>query len=84
MGLQHETECFCGDVYDKYGIDDEERCDRLCSGNGSQYCGGAFRNSVWFIFSSELVSNWKDFNFKLKVSDNYLYVKFAVFDLRHE
>ena len=45
-GLQNGSGCWCGDNYNKYGEADEAYCNKTCSGNDEQLCGGEYRNSV--------------------------------------
>ena len=46
-GVQHSSECFCGNEYDKYGRAAAGDCNMACAGNSSQICGGGWRNSVY-------------------------------------
>ncbi len=55
-GLQFGRACYCGSVegfpggdqgYKRYGSLDESRCNKTCSGDVTQACGGNFANSVW-------------------------------------
>ena len=46
-GLQASIRCYCGNGYDKYGAAGEADCDKTCSGNVNEICGGFWRNSVY-------------------------------------
>ncbi|XP_072020010.1 uncharacterized protein [Amphiura filiformis] len=48
--LQYTYQCFCGSEYDDYGRHgqvSESDCSHQCNGNGRQYCGAGWRNSVY-------------------------------------
>jgi len=46
-GLQYSSQCFCGNSAGRYGQKPDGECNMPCSGDGSQKCGSAWRNSVW-------------------------------------
>jgi len=46
-GLQYGSECWCSDTYGKYGT--SNRCDKPCTGNAEQICGGPMANSVYDV-----------------------------------
>lgn len=58
-GVQYSNECWCGYDYNKHGVADEADCNKTCSGNDDQFCGGTFRNSV-FRLSKYLLANLID------------------------
>ena len=43
-GVQFAEHCYCGDSYGRYG--NAANCDKPCSGDASQMCGGAYANNV--------------------------------------
>ena len=45
--LQSSNWCFCGNSYGKHGILKESECNRLCSGDTSEVCGGGWKNSIY-------------------------------------
>ncbi len=48
--VQYATECFCGDsddAYDRYGKADDSNCNRPCSGNSEEICGGSWNQNVF-------------------------------------
>ncbi|CAF1063650.1 unnamed protein product [Brachionus calyciflorus] len=48
-GLQFEFECFCSNIYGKYGQAEEVECDKKCPGDFNQKCGGTWRNSIYRV-----------------------------------
>lgn len=46
-GVQHGTECWCGNHYGRYGRRDKRECRTQCSGDKTRYCGGAWRNDIF-------------------------------------
>jgi hypothetical protein len=46
-GLQFSSHCFCGNQYGQHGRAPEAECSMPCSGDNSQTCGGAWRNSIY-------------------------------------
>jgi len=60
-GLQNGGQCFCGSESDlgTYGqAADDSECNKACTGNSSQTCGGSWRNSVWKITPSRREGTW--------------------------
>ena len=56
--LQAGRWCFCGDSgHDIYGTADN--CDRPCSGNNQETCGGAYANQVYLLPSACKFMNHK-------------------------
>ena len=56
--LQAGPWCFCGDSgHDIYGTADN--CDRPCSGNNQETCGGAYANQVYLLPSACKFMNHK-------------------------
>ena len=49
--FQAANECYCDNVYGRYGVD-TEGCTIDCLGDSSQICGGLWRNSVYEILHS--------------------------------
>lgn len=50
-GLQANKQCFCGLQYGKYGKADDSQCNRICSGDNSQTCGGTWRSQIYQTFT---------------------------------
>ncbi|GAB1606542.1 uncharacterized protein LOC115209445 [Argonauta hians] len=48
-GLEWRYECFCGNSYTMYGRRNESWCNRPCTGNQQQVCGGGYSLSVYAI-----------------------------------
>lgn len=46
-GTQFASECFCGESYDKHGTRNKSDCNKPCTGNGQESCGGANAISVY-------------------------------------
>ncbi len=46
LPLLKRSQCWCGDSVGKYGV---ANCTRICPGDKSEICGGAFSNSVYKI-----------------------------------
>ena len=46
-GLQNGNQCFCDDTYGGYGKVDESKCTKLCTGDPSLLCGGAWANMIY-------------------------------------
>lgn len=46
-GTQYGSSCFCGNSYGRYGA--ANNCDMVCSGKGSETCGGTWANSVYAL-----------------------------------
>jgi len=46
-GVQNGNQCFCGNSYGRYGVKSESDCNKKCSGNADQICGGSWRNNVY-------------------------------------
>ena len=44
--LKISSKCFCGDTYGKYG-EAKSGCDKSCTGDKSQSCGGLSSNNIW-------------------------------------
>jgi len=44
--VQNGSECFCGNSYDRLGT--ANNCNRPCSGNSTQICGGPWALSVYY------------------------------------
>ena len=42
-GVEFGRECFCGDSIDNNATTTEEGCDMTCTGNKTEFCGGADR-----------------------------------------
>ncbi|KAL3928763.1 MAG: hypothetical protein SGBAC_012506 [Bacillariaceae sp.] len=57
-GVQFSNQCFCGNAYDRLGSG--SGCTSTCWDSADQYCGGAYRNSVYLsgidVASSPLVA----------------------------
>ena len=47
FALQFYGNCFCGNTYGTHGKVSESECDHLCSSDNTQYCGAAYKNSVY-------------------------------------
>jgi len=47
---QYSSHCFCGNAYDRYGINTV--CNMACSGDKKQICGGPWANTVFRTGSS--------------------------------
>ncbi|CAH1788911.1 unnamed protein product, partial [Owenia fusiformis] len=41
--------CHCGDKFGRYGRSKSTVCDRPCTGNGTQICGGSWANSIFTV-----------------------------------
>jgi hypothetical protein len=54
FGLQGGRMCFCGNIYDKFGVAADGDCDQPCKGNGDVICGGRYRNSVYEIHGTSM------------------------------
>ena len=54
-GLQYHFECFCGShgLFDRLGKAPDSQCNRTCSGNNEEMCGGGWRLSVYKTYSGE-------------------------------
>jgi hypothetical protein len=39
------SQCYCGDTYG--GLGAVSRCNTICGGNPSEFCGGTYCNSVY-------------------------------------
>ena len=50
-GLQLYDQCWCGDSYGKYGMENENLCNLTCT-QGGAFCGGRFANSVFQVENS--------------------------------
>ncbi|XP_072039690.1 uncharacterized protein [Amphiura filiformis] len=47
-GMQSASYCICGDSdYDVYGVRSDGECNSACTGDSSEACGAAWRNSVY-------------------------------------
>ena len=46
-GLQNGNQCFCDDTYGRYGKVEESKCTKLCTGDPSLLCGGAWANMIY-------------------------------------
>lgn len=47
-GVQYYDQCFCGDEL-RHEIRPTEECNTPCAGDGSQTCGGEWRNSIYSV-----------------------------------
>ena len=62
MGLQYARECFCSDTFhNPYGRttkreDGSGGCNKKCTGNKSQQCGGTWRQMVYELLPSRTVT----------------------------
>ncbi|XP_036356851.1 uncharacterized protein LOC115209445 isoform X2 [Octopus sinensis] len=52
-GLEWRYECFCGNSYTMYGPRNESWCNRPCTGNTLQICGGGYSLSVYVVKSNK-------------------------------
>eukprot|EP01064_Diplonema_japonicum_P006538 TRINITY_DN1438_c0_g1_i1.p1 TRINITY_DN1438_c0_g1~~TRINITY_DN1438_c0_g1_i1.p1 ORF type:complete len:208 (+),score=38.61 TRINITY_DN1438_c0_g1_i1:824-1447(+) len=52
-GLQYGWQCWCSDSLVGAEPADSSRCNKPCTGNPSEICGGGFHNSVWAAFAPE-------------------------------
>jgi len=46
-GLEEGSDCYCGDSYARYGPGD--KCDKACTGDSSQICGGHFNYNAYSV-----------------------------------
>jgi len=46
-GVQYGSQCFCGNRTGSLGTVSETECNRTCTGNADEVCGGVDRNSVY-------------------------------------
>ncbi|XP_053397619.1 xylosyltransferase oxt-like [Mercenaria mercenaria] len=46
-GTENGKECFCGDNIKDYEMKPDSECNTKCAGNVEEYCGGAWRISVY-------------------------------------
>ncbi|XP_013393429.1 uncharacterized protein LOC106161105 isoform X2 [Lingula anatina] len=51
FGIQKGYACRCGNSYGTYGKTSDSECDMSCPGEGSEICGGDWRNVVYEIKS---------------------------------
>jgi glucan endo-1,3-alpha-glucosidase len=49
FAVQGGRDCLCGNKYGRYGQAPEAECKDNCWGNGTQKCGGPWRNSVYKV-----------------------------------
>uniref|UniRef100_A0A1I8J6X7 WSC domain-containing protein n=1 Tax=Macrostomum lignano TaxID=282301 RepID=A0A1I8J6X7_9PLAT len=49
FGVQFSSQCFCDSSFGSQGKGEESECNRPCSGNSSQICGGGGRNAVYAL-----------------------------------
>ncbi|PAA92570.1 hypothetical protein BOX15_Mlig011376g1, partial [Macrostomum lignano] len=49
FGVQSDEQCFCGTSYGSLGAANTSDCNRACTGNGAQICGGTWCNSVFAL-----------------------------------
>jgi hypothetical protein len=49
FGMQDGNQCLCGDNVGAYGQALETDCQQRCVGNEIEICGGAWRNSVFYV-----------------------------------
>ncbi|CAC5425477.1 unnamed protein product [Mytilus coruscus] len=55
LGLQASYACFCGNSFGDPGVyqtKNDSECNRPCTGNSSQICGGSWRNSVYELITA--------------------------------
>ncbi len=67
FGLQHASECFCGNTFGQLGI--STNCNMQCPGNSQQICGAAHTNS---IYSTSLFNSGNKLNFDYCLLNNNL------------
>ncbi|XP_074645965.1 kremen protein 1-like [Tubulanus polymorphus] len=51
-GLQNSWQCFCGNHVGMHGPAHESECNKRCTGNRREICGGSWRNSVYSTIRS--------------------------------
>ncbi|PAA52995.1 hypothetical protein BOX15_Mlig005479g1 [Macrostomum lignano] len=49
FGVGLSAYCFCDNSYGRNGASADSDCNRVCSGNSAQKCGGPYRNSIYAI-----------------------------------
>ena len=62
-GLYSGTKCGCTSVVGRNGVQDESLCNRECSGDATQDCGGGFREVT--VFTTGAGEEWLMSYFKI-------------------
>ena len=65
-GLQNGGNCYVGYNYNKYGIDEADKCLVKCKSNEAQYCGGVLYNQVYSTISPPDILEYNDVDIKLR------------------
>ena len=56
FGLQNGDSCFCGTKYGRYGKIADSFCNKKCTGNSEENCGGELANNLFFYGQSKFIT----------------------------
>ena len=48
-GLEAGNSCNCGNSFGRYGTADPSTCNKRCSGNREEMCGGLWRHDMYYL-----------------------------------
>ncbi|XP_013393421.1 uncharacterized protein LOC106161105 isoform X1 [Lingula anatina] len=71
FGIQKGYACRCGNSYGTYGKTSDSECDMSCPGEGSEICGGDWRNVVYEIKSRPSTTVSQNTEYKGCYKDKY-------------
>ena len=52
-GLEHGYQCWCSNILPDRTLHRPGECTTICSGNGDEICGGAWRMNIFYVVNSK-------------------------------